>query len=86
MLRILQEAGVKCGIETKHILTDCPTQKFCAIQTEQMYGEICVRGIEEVVLWQPVLIILAFLFGVLVGLVIYKAKFLTKIKRYFKGL
>ena len=44
-LKILKEAGVKCGVGVKQqILTSCPKDQFCALPT----GEICVYGINNI--------------------------------------
>jgi hypothetical protein len=74
VLRVLQEAGMQCGIAAKRILTDCPTERFCAVQGDQLYGEICVRNVEEITKvvsvldWQWILITILFLvIGIFIG-------------------
>lgn len=47
VLSILRDAGFRCGIEAKRILVNCPTERFCAHTSEQLYGELCVRHVNE---------------------------------------
>lgn len=43
-LKILREAGVKCGEGVKQqILTTCPKDAFCRLPT----GELCIYGVKD---------------------------------------
>lgn len=44
VLKTLQEAGAKCGVNEPSILKHCPKSQLCTTE----HGEICVYGMDQI--------------------------------------